>query len=81
MKVGKIIREYRISQKLSQTEVAKQSGLSLSTVHGIECGENKEPSFKKVAAICKILHFSLDKLAQMSTDKFIYTDPKNDLRK
>lgn len=81
MKIGKIIKECRISQKLSQTEVAKRSGLSLSTVHGIECGENKEPSFNKIASICGVLHFSLDKLAQMNNCQFTITDPKNDLRK
>lgn len=67
MEIGKIIKECRTSQHLTQTEVAKQSGLSLSTVHGIESGENKEPSFKKIAAICKVLNLSLDELYEKAT--------------
>lgn len=69
MNIGKIVKECRISQHLSQTDVAHRSGLPLSTVHGIECGENKEPSFRKVAAICNAIHLSLDKLYNEATQE------------
>ncbi len=64
MQIGKVIKRIRTKKGLSQSEVARRSGLSLSTVHGIECGDNKEPSFRKIAAICAVLDFSLDELQQ-----------------
>ena len=35
----------------------------------IECGDNQEPSFRKIAAICTALDFSLDELQRKIQSK------------
>jgi transcriptional regulator with XRE-family HTH domain len=39
-----------------------QSGHAVSTIHGIENGDNKNPSFKMIGDIAKVLGLSLDEL-------------------
>ena len=69
MQIGKVIKQIRAKRDLSQFEVARRSGLSLSTVHGIECGDNQEPSFRKIAAVCAALDLSLDELQRKIQQK------------
>jgi XRE family transcriptional regulator of biofilm formation len=56
------IREIRIKKGLSQSEIARQSGHAVSTIHGIENGDNNNPSFKTIGDIAKVLGLSLDEL-------------------
>ena len=57
------IRQYRIKQHISQSEVARRSGHPVSSIHGIENGDNKNPGFKIMYDLSKVLNFSLDELA------------------
>lgn len=56
------IREIRIKSGMSQSELARKSGHAVSTIHGIESGDNKNPSFKMVGDISMVLGLSLDEL-------------------
>jgi len=56
------IREIRIKKDLSQSELARRSGHAVSTIHGIENGDNKSPSFKIIGDIAAVLGIPLDEL-------------------
>ena len=56
------IREIRIKSGMSQSELARKSGHAVSTIHGIENGDNKNPSFVTIGDISKVLNISLDEL-------------------
>lgn len=56
------IRKLRKTKFLSQTALARRSGHPVSTVHGIECGDNKNPGFYTLGDIAKVLGVSLDAL-------------------
>jgi len=58
------IRQIRKEQHLTETEVAKRSGHPVSTIHGIENGDNKNPGFRTMYDLSRVLNFSLDKLAE-----------------
>jgi transcriptional regulator with XRE-family HTH domain len=58
------IREIRIKKDMSQSELARRSGHAVSTIHGIENGDNKNPSFKMIGDIAKVLGIPLDELYQ-----------------
>ncbi|MBE6834292.1 MAG: helix-turn-helix transcriptional regulator [[Clostridium] sporosphaeroides] len=60
------IRFTKVRQKkgLSQSELARRSGHAVSTIHGIENGDNQNPSFRTVCDIAKVLDIPLDELYQ-----------------
>ncbi|WP_283606959.1 helix-turn-helix domain-containing protein [Faecalispora anaeroviscerum] len=58
------IREVRQKKGLSQSELARRSGHAVSTIHGIENGDNRSPSFRLVCDIAKVLSIPLDELYQ-----------------
>jgi transcriptional regulator with XRE-family HTH domain len=58
------IREIRIKNGMSLYRLAKLSGHAVSTIHGIENGDNKNPSFKMIGDIAKVLDIPLDGLYQ-----------------
>lgn len=62
------IREIRIKKRLSQSELARRSGHAVSTIHGIENGDNKKPGFKMIGDIAKVLGIPLDELYKNSTE-------------
>ena len=59
---GDKIRQIRIKKLLSESEVARRSGHSVSTVHGIETGNNKNPSFATICDIARVLNIPLETL-------------------
>ena len=59
-----IIRQIRIKRFLSEAEVARRSGHPVSSIHGIECGDNKNPGFRIMYDLSRVLSFSLDELAE-----------------
>ena len=59
-----IIRQIRIKRFLSEAEVARRSGHPVSSIHGIECGDNKNPGFRIMYDLSRVLGFSLDELAR-----------------
>lgn len=56
------IRAIRIKNGMSQSELARRSGHAVSTIHGIENGNNQNPSFKMIGDIAMVLGISLDEL-------------------
>lgn len=56
------IRQIRTEKHLSQSELARQSGHAVSTIHGIENGNNKTPGFEMIGDIAKALNIPLDEL-------------------
>lgn len=59
------IRQVRKEQHLSQTELALRSGHPTSSIHGIENGDNQNPSFRTMRDIAGVLGVSLDELAKL----------------
>lgn len=60
--LGSKIKELRQSKGLSCSELARRSGHSVSSIHGIETGANKNPRFKIICDVCKVLEISTDDL-------------------
>lgn len=58
------IRQERQKKGLSQSELARRSGHAVSTIHGIENGDNRNPSFRTICDIAKVLGIPLDELYQ-----------------
>ncbi len=58
------IREIRKKNGMSLYRLAKLSGHAVSTIHGIENGNNKNPSFITIGDIAKVLNIPLDELYQ-----------------
>ena len=58
------IRELRIKNSMSQSELARKSGHSVSTIHNIESGYNKSPGFKSIGDIAHVLGIPLEDLYQ-----------------
>lgn len=58
------IREARMNQAMSQSELARRSRHAVSTIHGIENGDNNNPSFSMICDIAKVLGIALDDLAK-----------------
>lgn len=62
--LGDTIRQIRIKRLLSESELARRSGHAVSTIHGIENGDNENPGFKLIGDIAQVLGISLDTLYQ-----------------
>jgi len=58
--IGKIIRDTRKAQKLSQAAVGKLLGMSRATISGIENGTISEVGVRKLMALCAILGLELE---------------------
>ena len=65
------IRQARIDRGLSESELARQSGHAVSTIHGIENGDNENPGFKLIGDIASVLEIPLDELYQTTRSKGI----------
>lgn len=58
------IRQIRKMRHLSEFEVARRSGHPVSSIHGIESGDNKNPGFRVMYDLSRVLGFSLDELGE-----------------
>ena len=58
------IRQYRIRCNMSESELARRNGHAVSTIHGIENGDNKNPGFKIIYDLSRVLNVSLDELGR-----------------
>lgn len=56
------IRQLRKGNFITQTELARRSGHPVSTIHGIENGDNQNPGFFTLGDIAQALGVSLDEL-------------------
>jgi len=64
MLLGKKIKELRMKMNLSCSELARQSGHSVSTIHNLEQGNSLNPGFILVRDISKVLNIKLDDLSE-----------------
>ena len=62
--LGKVLKARRTMYGETHRSVEKATGVNYVTISQIETGANKNPSFKKIAALAKFLDFSLDDLAK-----------------
>jgi transcriptional regulator with XRE-family HTH domain len=56
------IKQKRTERRMSLSELARRSGHSVSTIHGIENGANSNPSFKTICDIADVLKIPLEQL-------------------
>lgn len=57
---GEFIRKNREALDLSCSELARRSGHPVSSIHGIETGANKNPRFRIVIDLSRVLNISLE---------------------
>jgi transcriptional regulator with XRE-family HTH domain len=61
--LARTIKELRKKHKISQEELARQAGITYSTLIKIESGANNNPTIKTMKKIADALDVSLDELA------------------
>ena len=61
--LAQTIKELRKKLKISQEELARQAGITYSTLIKIESGANDNPTIKTMKKIADVLNVSLDELA------------------
>lgn len=59
---GTFISQKRKKLGLSLAKLAKLSGHPVSSLHGIENGDNQNPRFEIIIDLCKALDVSLDEM-------------------
>jgi transcriptional regulator with XRE-family HTH domain len=65
--LARTIKELRKKHKISQEELARQAGITYSTLIKIESGANDNPTIKTMKKIADALDVSLDELAGRKT--------------
>jgi transcriptional regulator with XRE-family HTH domain len=75
---GLKLRQLRIERKKSLTDVANESGISISYLNEIEKGK-KYPKADKIAQLAQVLHVSYDRLVSLQLDNNL--QPLGDLFK
>lgn len=58
--LGAFVTDCRKKRGLSKAKLAKLSGHPVSTIHGIENGDNQNPRFEIIIDLCKALDVSLE---------------------
>ena len=67
--LGSFIKEHRKKLGLSCSELARRSGHPVSSIHGIETGENKNPRFRIIIDIANVLEISLEEMQKAFDNK------------
>lgn len=57
---GDFIRKSREALGLSCSELARRSGHPVSSIHGIETGANKNPRFRIIIDLGRVLNISIE---------------------
>ena len=60
--LGQKIKELRQKKGFSCSELARRSGHPVSSIHGLETGEIKNPRFQIICDLSDVLEISLDEL-------------------
>ena len=60
--IGSFITKRRKELGLSLAKLAKKSGHPVSSIHGIENGDNQNPRFEIIIDLCQALDVSLDEM-------------------
>jgi transcriptional regulator with XRE-family HTH domain len=63
------LRELREKAKLTQQQLAVQSGLSISIVQQLEQGQSTEPRLTTIKKLARALGVSSDELIEMHSDE------------
>lgn len=71
--LGSFITHRRQELGLSLAKLAKISGHPVSSIHGIENGDNQNPRFEMIIDLCQALDVSLDEMKAAFIDK----EPQN----
>ena len=71
---GKVIRQYRQKKKLTQEELALESGLDRTYISLLELGSNS-PSLDTMLALCNALNLSLSQLVIRMEDELDRNKP------
>jgi transcriptional regulator with XRE-family HTH domain len=69
MPIGGRLKELRKAAGLSQMELARASGLSLSIITQLEQGRATDPKLSTLKALAKALGCTLDELGQNGIDE------------
>jgi transcriptional regulator with XRE-family HTH domain len=51
------LRDARLRRKLTQDQLAEQSGIAQSIISRLETGELQSPSWETVALLCRVLKY------------------------
>lgn len=68
-KIGESIKKYRKVKGWKQDELAKHSGVPMTTIAKIEAGFIKNPSIEKMAKIAKALEIRIENLIYEEDEK------------
>ncbi|OSA96043.1 UNVERIFIED_ORG: hypothetical protein B2H93_03270 [Clostridium botulinum] len=88
--LGQNIKKYRKNKKMSQKELARETGLSTSYIQQLELAQKKSPSFEVLLKISKALNVLVTDLnpnlkkdksvTQLFNGPGLYVLPKNDTK-
>ena len=81
--LGKKIRSLRLTNQLSQAELAESIDVSTNYIGQIERGDRK-PSLETLVSLCEVLHTSLDYIlsdSRSSSDDYIMFNIESELKK
>ena len=81
--LGKKIRSLRLTNPLSQAELAESIDVSTNYIGQIERGDRK-PSLETLVSLCEVLHTSLDYIlsdSRSSSDDYIMFNIESELKK
>ena len=81
--LGKKIRSLRLTNHLSQAELAESIDVSTNYIGQIERGDRK-PSLETLVSLCEVLHTSLDYIlsdSRSSSDDYIMFNIQSELKK
>ena len=81
--LGKKIRSLRLTNHLSQAELAESIDVSTNYIGQIERGDRK-PSLETLVSLCEVLHTSLDYIlsdSRSSSDDYIIFNIESELKK
>ena len=76
MAFDKNLKALRLENKMTQENVAQQVNLARSTIAGYET-KNRQPSYEKLSAFCKLFHVSMDEL--LEDNAATYSTPNESL--
>lgn len=76
--LGTYITQRRKELGLSQAKLAKLSGHPVSTIHGIENGDNQNPRFEIIIDLCEVLDISLNDMRNAFLENLEMKKHKNE---
>jgi transcriptional regulator with XRE-family HTH domain len=81
MPIGDRLKKLRMAKGMTQLDLSKATGLSLSIIAQLEQGETANPRLNTVKALAKALGCKIDDLAQNGDDPPASDEPPKPTRK